>query len=174
MKIRKTGYKTGQTRFRIFPSAFLNSLGQDGTNGTLFEVVGSMSASKHPLRSSKNFKFFVNFQKKILQKNAFEVIKGCTACLKCRKNIVSNWSTLLLHEVPIVCVLISHIFVLLTILPLLLQKVGSITAVATHFEVAKNPIDMHYFACPKFSYVNLGIFLCTQKNFIQKSSTNHE
>ena len=53
-------------------------------------------------------------------------------------------------------------------------KLGSITAVATHFEVAKNPIDMHYFACPKFSYVNLGIFLCTQKNFIQKSSTNHE
>ena len=54
------------------------------------------------------------------------------------------------------------------------NRLGSITAVATHFEVAKNPIDMHYFACPKFSYVNLGIFLCTQKNFIQKSSTNHE
>ena len=36
VKIRKTGSKTGQNRFRIFLSTFLNSLGQDGSNGTPF------------------------------------------------------------------------------------------------------------------------------------------
>ena len=36
VKIRKTGSKTGQKRFRIFLLTFLNSLGQDGSNGTPF------------------------------------------------------------------------------------------------------------------------------------------
>ena len=45
VKIRKTGSKTGQNRFRIFPTAFFNSLGQDGSNGTPFEAVVSISIS---------------------------------------------------------------------------------------------------------------------------------
>ena len=36
VKIRKTGSKTGPNGFRIFLSTFLNSLGQDGSNGTPF------------------------------------------------------------------------------------------------------------------------------------------
>ena len=36
VKIQKTGSKTGQNRFQIFLSTFLNSLGQDGSNGTPF------------------------------------------------------------------------------------------------------------------------------------------
>ena len=35
VKIRKTGSKTGQKRFRIFMLTFLNSLGQDGSNETV-------------------------------------------------------------------------------------------------------------------------------------------
>ena len=39
VKIRKTSSKTGQNQFQIFPSNFLNSLGQDGSNGTPCEAV---------------------------------------------------------------------------------------------------------------------------------------
>ena len=42
VKIRKTGSKTGQKRFRIFLLTFLNSLGQDGSNGTPFDAVRSI------------------------------------------------------------------------------------------------------------------------------------
>ena len=42
VKIRKTGSKTGQKRFRIFLLTFLNSLGQDGSNGTPFYAVRSI------------------------------------------------------------------------------------------------------------------------------------
>ena len=45
VKIRKTGSKTGQNRFRIFLSTFLNSLGQDGSNGTPFYAVRSILTS---------------------------------------------------------------------------------------------------------------------------------
>jgi len=53
-------------------------------------------------------------------------------------------------------------------------KLISIAEFLTHFEVAKNPIYRQSFACLKFSCVNFGPFLCTQKNFIPKYSTNHE
>ena len=45
VKIRKTGSKTGQKRFRIFLLTFLNSLGQDGSNGTPFYAVRSILTS---------------------------------------------------------------------------------------------------------------------------------
>ena len=45
VKIRKTGSKTGQKRFRIFLLTFLNSLGQDGSNGTPFDAVRSILTS---------------------------------------------------------------------------------------------------------------------------------
>ena len=41
-------------------------------------------------------------------------------------------------------------------------------------EIATIPINMKFFAHPKFSYENLGFFLGTQKNCIQKYSTIHE
>ena len=85
VKIRKTGSKTGQKRFRIFPLTFLNSLGQDGSNGTPFYAVRSILTSNLDLdlRPRKP-------QKKFLQKNHFEVIKCLAAYLKCPKTIVSN------------------------------------------------------------------------------------
>ena len=45
LEIRKTGSKTRQNRFRIFLSTFLNSLGQDGSNGTPFDAVRSILTS---------------------------------------------------------------------------------------------------------------------------------
>ena len=45
VKIGKTGSKTGQKRFRIFLLTFLNSLGQDGSNGTPFYAVQSILTS---------------------------------------------------------------------------------------------------------------------------------
>ena len=64
VKIRKTGSKTGQNRFRIFLLTFLNSLGQDGSNGTPFYAVGSILTSTFDL---KNFIFC--FCKKIILKS---------------------------------------------------------------------------------------------------------
>ena len=60
VKIRKTGSKTGQNRFRIFLLTFLNSLGQDGSNGTPFYAVGSILTSNldldlRPRKPQKNF-----------------------------------------------------------------------------------------------------------------------
>ena len=87
VKIRKTGSNTGQKRFRIFLLTFLNSLGQDGSNGTPFDAVWSILTWNLDLdlglRPRKPQKFF-------LQKNNFEVIKCLTAYLKCPKTIVSN------------------------------------------------------------------------------------
>ena len=45
VKIRKTGSKPRQNRFWIFLSTFLNSLGQDGSNGTPFYAVRSILTS---------------------------------------------------------------------------------------------------------------------------------
>ena len=87
VKIGKTGSKTGQKRFRIFLLTFLNSLGQDGSNGTPFYAVRSILTSNLDLdldlRPRKPEFFF-------LQKNHFEVIKCLAAYLKCPKTIVSN------------------------------------------------------------------------------------
>ena len=83
VKIRKTGSKTGQKRFWIFLLTFLNSLGQDGSNGTPFYAVRSILTSNLDL-DLENLKIF------FLQKNHFEVIKCLAAYLKCPKNIVSN------------------------------------------------------------------------------------
>jgi len=60
VKIRKTGSKTGQKRFRIFLLTFLNSLGQDGSNGTPFYAVWSILTSNlnldlRPRKPQKNF-----------------------------------------------------------------------------------------------------------------------
>ena len=62
VKIRKTGSKTGQKRFRIFLLTFLNSLGQDGSNGTPFYAVRSILTSNldldldlRPRKPQKNF-----------------------------------------------------------------------------------------------------------------------
>ena len=81
VKIRKTSSKTGQKQFRIFLLTFLNSLGQDGSNGTPFYAVRSILTSNLDLENLKKF---------FLQKNHFEVIKCLAAYLKCPKNIVSN------------------------------------------------------------------------------------
>ena len=77
VKIRKTGSKTGQKLFRIFLLTFLNSLGQDGSNGTPFYAVRSILTSNldldlRPRKPQKNF----------LQRNHFEVIKCLAAYLK--------------------------------------------------------------------------------------------
>ena len=53
LKILKIGSKTGQNQFRIFPSKLLNSLCQNGSNGTPLEAVVSMLTSNHPLPSSR-------------------------------------------------------------------------------------------------------------------------
>ena len=86
-KIRKTGSKTGQKRFRIFLLTFLNSLGQDGSNGTPFDAVRSILTSNLDLNLGVPPR---NLKKKFLQKNHFEVIKCLAAYLKCPKTIVSN------------------------------------------------------------------------------------
>ena len=68
VKIRKTGSKTGQKRFRIFLLTFLNSLGQDGSNGTPFYAVRSILTLNldldHDLRPRKP-------QKKFFAKKSF-------------------------------------------------------------------------------------------------------
>ena len=87
VKIRKTGSKTGQNWFRIFLSTFLNSLGQDGSNGTPFYAVVSILTLNLDLDLDLRPKKFQNF---FLRKNHFEVIKCLAAYLKCPKNIVSN------------------------------------------------------------------------------------
>ena len=62
VKIWKTGSKTGQKPFRIFLLTFLNSLGQDGSNGTPFYAVRSILTSNldldldlRPRKPQKNF-----------------------------------------------------------------------------------------------------------------------
>ena len=79
--------KTGQKRFRIFLLTFLNSLGQDGSNGIPFYAVRSILTLNLDLDLNlrpRKLNFF------FLQKNHFEVIKCHAANLKCPQTIVSN------------------------------------------------------------------------------------
>ena len=93
-----------QNAQNFFPiGVFLNSLGQDDSNGTPFEAVGSILTSNHPLPYSKISKNYENFsKKKKMQKNPFEVIKFLAAYLKCPKTLYLIDQPSLVYMVPIV------------------------------------------------------------------------
>jgi len=99
VKIRKNCHKTVQNWFRIFPLKFLNPLAQYNSNGTPFETVGSISTSNRRFKILKNVR---NHQKFFLQKTHLKSYNAVLYAWNAQKNIVSNLSTLLLHNVPIV------------------------------------------------------------------------
>ena len=82
VKLRKTGSKTGQIRFQIFLLTFLNSLGQDGSNGTPFYAVRSILTSNLDLdldlRPRKP-------QKKFFAKKSFRSHKMCCCIIEMPK-----------------------------------------------------------------------------------------
>ena len=75
VKIQKTGSKTGQNRFWIFPFTFLNSLGQDGPNALCRELplftLDWLFASIERICITAHFELHTVHRVLILQQNMF-------------------------------------------------------------------------------------------------------